>query len=307
MVVKCFGGRGPLCQVERIEQGLILEGHRLCSDDEIPDAIYSNDPNYYDEALKFKLERAPNAKVLFNVLDIPENCFPPDGDFTFERLHSLGETLRKADAITCISKWTQSQIHRYFGYSCFVIGNPIKNVSPDKRLSGERPYPYRVLIAGRALDPNKRIRTLGIPALIGAGFNESEVAVVGGEWPGWGTNLGLVSDETLNDLYNSVDFLMFSSLQEGLGLPVLEALACGVVPIFCSDLTTFADLRLPRYFGCYPSVTALALRLRMLCSNSELLESERQYGLNLSDGIIEDFSGRMVARRIADVVKKLIS
>jgi glycosyltransferase involved in cell wall biosynthesis len=49
--------------------------------------------------------------------------------------------------------------------------------------------------------------------------------------PGWGSvdvqSLGLVGDEELAELYRGAGCLVYTSLYEGFGLPVLEAMACG--------------------------------------------------------------------------------
>ena len=46
-------------------------------------------------------------------------------------------------------------------------------------------------------------------------------------------HLGYVDDERLRSLYRSAECLVFPSLYEGFGLPVLEAMACGC-PVVCS-------------------------------------------------------------------------
>ncbi len=64
-----------------------------------------------------------------------------------------------------------------------------------------------------------------------------ELRVVGPE--GWGDvgvqSLGFVSDEVLAALYRGAQCLVYPSLYEGFGLPVLEAMACGT-PVVTTQL-----------------------------------------------------------------------
>ena len=53
--------------------------------------------------------------------------------------------------------------------------------------------------------------------------------------------LGYVPDEALPYLYRGADFLLFPSLYEGFGLPVLEAMACGT-PVVTSSTTSLPEV-----------------------------------------------------------------
>lgn len=308
--VYVVGGTSILSQSDRIKQGLnSLPGVQVTDYISDADLVYSNDAGHFSSILedKAKGRLKPGARLVFNVLDIPLHLLPPSGDYAFEKVFALAEQLKQADAVTAISQYVQSQIQQYLGLPSTVIYNPIKDVSPSIRLSGARPYPFRALMVGRCLDSNKRIRSLGIPSLIAAGFDESEVAVVGGEYPGWGVNLGIVRDDVLNDLYNSVDYVMYPSMLEGMGLPPLEGMICGAVPIVCSDLTTISEFPYPRFWWCYPSPQAIAYHLRIRGENPQVLEADRQHCLTLSEGLAEDLGKVAVARRIIEVYKRLVS
>lgn len=310
LTILALGGISPLSQINRIKEGLAsLEGITLTDHFGNADVVYCNDAGTYEEALEAKDDGRlmEGAKLVFNVLDIPEHLFLPMGDFTHEKLVNLRNSLVRADAITAISPFVKGQLLRLMALQATVIYQPIKDVSPEKRLKGERPYPFKVLLAGRARDKNKRQDSIGIPALIMAGFGEDEVAVVGGEYPGWGTDLGIVSDSVLNDLYNSVDFLMHPSALEGLGIPPLEAMVCGAVPILCYDQSTFADIsHYPLYWGCYPSATSVAYRLRALIDNPGIMVAEKEYCLKQSIEIAEEFGKVRVAERIVRVCRNAL-
>jgi hypothetical protein len=307
ILIAALGGESPLSQVNRIRAGLAAQpGVTVTSDLTAADIIYCNDAGTHGAALQAR-DAGAKAKLILNVLDVPENLMTPSGDYTHSKLLALRDALLRADAITAISPFTRSQLQRLLALSATVIWNPVKDVSPDKRLAGERPYPYKALMAGRLRDPNKRMDMIGIPALIMAGFEEEEVAVIGGEWTGWGTNLGVVSDSTLNDLYNSVDFVIQPTLNTGLELPPLEGMICGAIPILCYDMSTFGDIKYyPQYWGCYPSATSVAYRLRALMDNPGLLVAEKEHCLTSSEGIVAQFGKDAVARRIVDVARKVM-
>ncbi|MBE2221194.1 MAG: glycosyltransferase family 4 protein [Anaerolineae bacterium] len=53
--------------------------------------------------------------------------------------------------------------------------------------------------------------------------------------------IGFVDDEDLPTLYSAADLYLFPSLYEGFGLPMLEAMACGV-PVIASDVSSLPEV-----------------------------------------------------------------
>jgi len=57
--------------------------------------------------------------------------------------------------------------------------------------------------------------------------------------------VGYVSDDDLVRLYQGAELVVFPSLYEGFGLPVLEAMRCGA-PVICSDASSLREVQLDR-------------------------------------------------------------
>lgn len=53
--------------------------------------------------------------------------------------------------------------------------------------------------------------------------------------------VGFILDEKINEFYNSLDLFIFPSLYEGFGLPVVEAMACGI-PCLISDRGSLPEI-----------------------------------------------------------------
>lgn len=296
-----FGGRGPCCQITRIENGLRSLGWLdSTANGAETSLVYANDAERWQEAIEYRAMVAPQAKLILCCLDLAEWCYPSYNPY------ALLPLLRQADAVCSISKYVQSQLHRYFGLGSHIIYNPIMGVTPDTRESGGKPYPqFRAMMVGRLRDPSKRA-DLAVKALLMAGFSEEEVAIVGSEPIGWGTYMGVVADNVLNDLYNSVDYVMCCSQGGGLELPPIEGMVCGAIPILCHDLTTFHEGWYPRAWGCYPNSHSIAYRLRTLIDNPELRKGEQQHCLAMSEGLRKQLGAEAVARRIVEVYRKLV-
>ena len=53
--------------------------------------------------------------------------------------------------------------------------------------------------------------------------------------------IGYVDDEDLSALYSGAEVFLFPSLYEGFGIPVLEAMQCGL-PVICSNCTSIPEV-----------------------------------------------------------------
>jgi glycosyltransferase involved in cell wall biosynthesis len=90
---------------------------------------------------------------------------------------------------------------------------------------------------------------------------------------------GYVSDDDLVALYNLTELFVFPSLQEGFGLPALEAMSCGV-PVIGSNNSSIPEVigRADALFD--PNkVTEIMHKMRDVLTNPDFAQDLRQHGL----------------------------
>lgn len=94
--------------------------------------------------------------------------------------------------------------------------------------------------------------------------------------------LGYVSDEEIIALYKNALFFVFPSLEEGFGLPIIEAqfLKC---PILCSDIPVFREVAGVGAEFCETDYNSIASKIEYLLNNRQRLNELIELGeLNLS-------------------------
>ncbi len=166
----------------------------------------------------------------------------PDAFPRWHRLYGrtgLRRTLRSADAVVAVSEFTKAETVSLTGVSperIRVVPNGVDAVFTHEGPAVEGDY---VLAVG-TLEPRKNLaRAVEAAQLAGV-----ELRVVGARgWggidvPGWA---GEVPDAELAALYRGARCVLYPSLYEGFGLPVLEAMACGT-PVVTSHGTALEEV-----------------------------------------------------------------
>lgn len=241
--VACLGYRGTGCQIDSIERGF----RELGCESAIPmeaDLVYINDLPSMDEFVTAKRYATPRGKVIQTILDLAPHL---GAAFPLERVRTQ---LTNADAITTISATVARDIKARLGLDAPVIYNPIRPVGRNR----QRKHAYRAMFVGRVADPCKR-SGIAASALSILGYGWDDMVTVGREPPPYGgVYWGEASDQILSELYNSTDYLMCPTQHAFLGLPILEAMACGTIPIVCNDLDIRAEFIPPALFPEYDDV-----------------------------------------------------
>lgn len=301
--ILCLGAEHYINQIDRIRAGLSELGVEITNNDY--NYIYCNDPTVYEKALTLKKD----AKLIFNILDIAPHLIDKKYDISRYpcleygqkrnfNIENFKEQLSQADIITCICKDVQRQIKKWCELNAAVIYNPIKDVSflnlseSQKIIKGKK---YKHLFIGRACDPNKRFFLL-YQTMNLLGDSSDKLAVVGTENPGWGDYLGILDDNSLNHILNSVEYLWLPSAFKSIGLPALEAVVTKTIPIVCNDDPAgdefFEGIQVP------PNPTKIA----ELINNKEWNTEAKHFVEKRSQIFYNRFNKYQIARNILQLI-----
>jgi glycosyltransferase involved in cell wall biosynthesis len=206
----------------------------------------------------------------------------------------VSQFLNQADFVSVISLKVKKDLSQFFNKKIHVIYNPIKDVYYDEKILKNNMF----LFVGRANDPIKRF-DLVRDTLIKIKDGIKKIKVCGAENPNFGNYLGYVSDEELNNLYNSTQFVLLPSKAEGIGLPMIESMICGALPITCSDNETAKEF-LPRDFICAPNPKSMLEHIKKLENE---YANKRNLAFEFGKKYKEKFNKSSIAENILNILK----
>lgn len=185
-------------------------------------------------------------------------------------LHTFSaQVANEADAIIAVSQATKDDIKKYYGrtHNVHVVHHGIDHekfrvFSKEEKQAGLRKIqetypnihsPY-ILFVGQ-IQPRKNIVRL-VEAFEELASQPLQLVIAGGH--GWNNKeiyeriekspardniivTGAVPDELLPTLYANAEVFILPSLQEGFGIPLIEAAACGV-PVVTSNVSSMAEV-----------------------------------------------------------------
>ena len=265
--------------------------------------------------------------LLYDVINVKRPEFFNPITFVHARL-AKGFALRFFDHILTISSASQKDAQEYLGASpekMTVIPLGLsrifeKIVSPEtisqvQRKIGQDGAPF-ILFVG-TLEPRKNLQGLLNAFKLSGLANDYRLVVVGAR--GWKTDVifrrlaelgiadsvfftGFVSDEELCGLYSSATLLCYPSFDEGFGLPVLEAMACGC-PVVASKIPAIEEVagEVPLYVDPQDD-HSIASALKRMVADKPLREAVVKKGKQRA----QEFSWNRVALEVTRVIDKII-
>ena len=268
-----------------IKEGLEKLGHEISVEN--PELIYANDPRGYKEAILVKT-KYKNAPLILNILDIPWQM--PNIQQQTKLL--VNQFLIQADFVSTISLKVKKDLSQFLNKKIHVIYNPIKDVYYDENILKNNMF----LFVGRANDPIKRFNLVR-NTLFKIKDGVKKIKICGAENPDFGNYLGYVSDEELNNLYNSTKFVLLPSKAEGIGLPMIEGMICGAIPITCSDNLTAKEFS-PPDFICEPNAEAIVKKIEELNKDYRV---KRELALEFGKKYKTQFNKKNIAMNIMNL------
>jgi glycosyltransferase involved in cell wall biosynthesis len=203
-------------------------------------------PTYYDliEGFSFSDFKCP---IVLTVYDFIYAIYPELTEGSAANIRHQTEAIGRADHIICISQATQNDLLERFPEkqnktSVVYLGSSFEIQQP---LEEQAVYenPFFLFVGGRGgyknfffllrafakaseVSPRIRLRVVGAPLTAEErwqihllGISDRVEAVVYPE------------EQKLQELYHSSAALLYPSLHEGFGIPPLEAMACGTIPV----------------------------------------------------------------------------
>ena len=283
--VSILGADGYVCQIPRIKEGMEALGHVLS--EESPDLIYSNDPRGYNKALLLK-KKYPKAYLILNFLDMPWHI----SNIQKQTELLVKNYFLKADVITTISFKVKKDISKLYNKKIHVIYNPIKDVYFDENIKKNNIFFY----VGRASDPVKRFNLVR-ESLLKIKDGEKNIKICGSQNPNFGNYLGIIKDQELNKLYNSSKYVLLPSAAEGIGLPMIEGMICGAIPITCSDNLTAKEFS-PVDFICKPNSQSIVNKISELDKEYKI---KRELALKFGKKYKMQFDKKNIAKNIIKI------
>ncbi|NTE05005.1 glycosyltransferase family 4 protein [Agrobacterium tumefaciens] len=183
-----------------------------------------------------RITRNPNARQVITIHDFVHEKFY-SGLRRYLHLHQKNKAIRSAEKIIVVSEHTKRDLLHFHPYlkeeNIAVIYNGVSesfypmDVIPNAK-------PYLLFIGSRAYYKNFNFAVTLLGELsdfdfciVGAGLTPAEISLLNQKIPGRWKMLTNIDNVQLNQVYNEAYALIYPSLYEGFGIPLLEVMKTG--------------------------------------------------------------------------------
>lgn len=263
-----------------------------CSRDQHYDEILLHELTNFDshpDILKFK--ESPKAKVLVSFLDLQDFQYPQNfSPVALNRRRDLYKLFAKVgDHFIAISEYTKQTMVECLGIpankiSVVYLGTQQSPITEDKSFEGKVRSIGRYLIYPAKFWPHKNheflfsclgnikleLQKSGIKIILCAGFTAKEDEALNrlikkNNLAGIVESWGYVGSNELRILLANAEFLIFPSLYEGFGMPLIEAMSLDC-PILSSSAAALPEIGqdAPLYFNPSEEKSLIELLLRVV-------------------------------------------
>lgn len=262
-------------------------------------------------------------KLIVTIHDLCQLAYPESLSNSLQRGYArylLNTVARRAAAILCVSEFTRSEIQRFMDAdpSRIVTIHPGSGLTIDPREpeSGRDGRPCILAVGnikkhknlGRLIQGFAKISDRAPHDLLIVGKQEGmlnadpDLAQASSLLAGRVRFTGHVSDDQLRALYRSAAALVFPSLYEGFGFPILEAMALGC-PVACSHASSLPEVAGDAALFFDPlSPDAIAEAILTILTDMDVRERLIQSGFTR----VRMFDAGVAGRRTADVINSVL-
>ncbi|MGC8976125.1 MAG: glycosyltransferase family 4 protein [Candidatus Ratteibacteria bacterium] len=241
----------------------------------------------------------------------------------------ITKTIKRADKIIVDSVSTKNDIIKLFNYpekdieviylASDEIYKPIEEKEEIEKIKKKYSINKRYILFVGTIEPRKNlVRLLNVFEKLKRKYKDYQLVICG--QIGWMTEkffekmkdlpesvkndiilTGYLPINHLPFLYNGCECLIYPSLYEGFGLPVLEAMSCGV-PVITSNISSLPEVGGDACIYVNPyDEDEIFNKLEMVLNNGEIREKLKQKGLERA----KLFSWEKTAKKTIEVYKSL--
>lgn len=255
------------------------------------------------------------APFIFTIHDL-SHVYCPENSSPLIRLYYstiLKRNCHRAASILTVSEFTRRQIVEWAGVSPEKVVNVSCGVDPAYHPGGDvygLPFSYLLCVSNRKRHKNE---FRAVEAFARAGISTHVQLVFTGKTTSELSDCiaqhgvsacvhftGVVPEAQLPSLYRGALALVFPSLYEGFGLPILEAMACGT-PVVTSNVTAMPEVAADAALLVDPaSVDEIAQAIKQIVGEPALRASLQEKGLART----AEFSWGKTITKVREVLAK---